>query len=122
MPSRGQSEAQHDDASPGAFLTLVGQLFSLAFQLCSDLLRFAYAILRPFAPQLISLVTVIVVLPILAFVSLSAGLVVWKTAAVSWEEPMFLQYGYVHQMGSQDRRSNLIWVLAMDSRHILTFN
>jgi hypothetical protein len=91
---RGPADRERG-ASSGAFSTLIGRLASLAFQLCSDLVRFTYAIVRPLAPQLIPLVLVILVLPILVFVSLSAGFVVWKTSAVSWEEPIFLQYGCV---------------------------
>jgi hypothetical protein len=91
---RGPADRERE-ASSGAFSTLIERLASLAFQLCSDLLRFTYAIVRPFAPQLIPLVLVILVLPILVFVSLSAGFVVWKTSVVSWEEPIFLQYGCV---------------------------
>jgi hypothetical protein len=85
-----------DDAQgvpQGPLLTLTIQMGSLALKLASDMLRLAYTLLKPLIPQIVPVALLCLVTPILIFFSLSAGFVVWKTSAVSWVEPVYLQYG-----------------------------
>lgn len=58
-------------------------------------LSIGLATFRPFAPQLIPLAVFAVLIPLVVFLSLSAGWVVWRNVAVGWEAPLYLQYGYV---------------------------
>jgi len=45
------------------------------------------------APQLITLLVCLLLVPLVVFLSLFAGWFVWKNVAVSWEAPVYLQYG-----------------------------
>ncbi|KAK0205730.1 hypothetical protein IW262DRAFT_1328328 [Armillaria fumosa] len=49
--------------------------------------------LKPFAPQLVPLAVFIFLIPLALCLSGLAGWIVWKNVAVSWETPLFLQYG-----------------------------
>lgn len=50
---------------------------------------------RPFAPVIIPVVICTIAIPILLLFSLSSGFYVWKSVAVGWQTPLYLQYGYV---------------------------
>jgi len=64
-------------------------------QLVLAVLSRGLAVLHPFAPQLIPLVVCILLVPFVLFFSVSAGWIVWRSVAVGWESPLYLQYGYV---------------------------
>lgn len=63
--------------------------FTLSLRILAPLARS----LRPWVPHLIPLLVGFSIIPLLALLSAGAGFYVWKTAAVSWETPLFLQYG-----------------------------
>lgn len=62
-------------------------------QLCTNLLLSGFRLLRPYTPQLIPLAVFLLTIPVLLFLSLSAGFFVWRSIAVGWEVPLYLQYG-----------------------------
>ena len=78
-----------DRPPPGLISRAMWLPFTLTLRLLTPFARS----LRPWAPQLIPLVVGLSILPLLALLSTGAGFYVWKTAAVSWETPLFLQYG-----------------------------
>ncbi|KAK0208157.1 hypothetical protein DFS33DRAFT_1301671 [Desarmillaria ectypa] len=49
--------------------------------------------LKPFAPQIIPLAVFFFLIPLALCLSGLAGWMVWKNVAVSWDFPLFLQYG-----------------------------
>ncbi|KAE9408246.1 hypothetical protein BT96DRAFT_873938 [Gymnopus androsaceus JB14] len=49
--------------------------------------------LRPYTPNLVSLFVFLSLVPCLVFLSLFAGLLVWRDVAVGWQKPLYLQYG-----------------------------
>ena len=51
--------------------------------------------LRAYAPQIVPLFVCTLLIPLVVAVSIFAGWLVWKNASVSWEAPLYLQYGYV---------------------------
>jgi hypothetical protein len=51
--------------------------------------------LRTVAPQIIPLFVFALLIPLIVAVSILAGWLVWKNASVSWEAPLYLQYGCV---------------------------
>ena len=79
----------NDRPSPGLISRAIWFPFTLALR---ALTPFARSI-RPWIPQLIPLLVGFSIIPLLALLSAGAGFYVWKTAAVSWEAPLFLQYG-----------------------------
>ena len=52
-------------------------------------------LIKPLAPHLVPLVVFILAIPVILTLSLSAGFFVWKSIAVGWETPLYLQYGCV---------------------------
>ncbi|KIK70837.1 hypothetical protein GYMLUDRAFT_296633 [Collybiopsis luxurians FD-317 M1] len=50
-------------------------------------------LLRPYSPNLASLFVFLLLIPFIAFLSLSAGFIVWRNIAVGWHIPLYLQYG-----------------------------
>ena len=64
-------------------------------QLSGNLIRAGFQSLRPYAPQLIPLLVFLLTIPTLLALSLSSGWFVWRSIAVGWEVPVYLQYGYV---------------------------
>ncbi|KAH8835883.1 hypothetical protein DL96DRAFT_1575951 [Flagelloscypha sp. PMI_526] len=48
---------------------------------------------RPLAPQVVPIVVFFSFVPIVSFLSFSAGWLVWTMVAVGWQAPVFLQYG-----------------------------
>ncbi|KAI0257668.1 putative adipose-regulatory protein-domain-containing protein, partial [Lactifluus subvellereus] len=49
--------------------------------------------LRPIAPQLIPLAVFFLLVPLLVIPAIVSGLYVWYSRAISWESPLFFQYG-----------------------------
>ena len=67
----------------------------LPVQLCIDLTWATLRLFQPLAPHLIPLAVFSATLPLVLFLSIGSGYLVWKNVAVSWEAEMFLQYGCV---------------------------
>ncbi|KAL1707389.1 hypothetical protein EV121DRAFT_256036 [Schizophyllum commune] len=65
----------------------------LPMTLASSLVSTGLETLRPFSPQLIPLLICTLLIPVVVFFSLVSGLLVWKSLAVGWEVPLYLQYG-----------------------------
>lgn len=91
--------------------------FLYPLQLALRALGLVFDLVRPYAPQLVPLVFCLLLLPVLAFFSLSAGFVVWKTSAVSWEYPVLLQYGHVPSSRVNDEVIPLMLVLIATVYH-----
>ena len=53
------------------------------------------SVLRPIAPQLIPFAVFFLLVPLLVVPSVISGLYVWYSRAISWETPLFFQYGCV---------------------------
>lgn len=80
---------EDDRHSPGLISRAIWFPFKLMPRILAPFARF----IQPWVPQLIPLLVGLSIVPLLALLSTGAGLYVWKTAAVSWETPLFLQYG-----------------------------
>ena len=78
-----------DRPPPGLISKAIWLPFTLALRILAPFARSV----RPWAPQFIPLLVGFSILPLLGLLSAGAGFYVWKTAAVSWETPLFLQYG-----------------------------
>ncbi|KAI0076234.1 hypothetical protein K474DRAFT_1645251 [Panus rudis PR-1116 ss-1] len=72
---------------------LIQPIFLLPFTLLFKILNTAVRLIKPFAPQLIPLAVFSLAIPIIGFLSISAGWFVWRSIAVGWEIPLYLQYG-----------------------------
>lgn len=59
------------------------------------LLSFVASVLRPIAPQLIPFAVFFLLVPLLVVPAVVSGLYVWYSRAISWETPLFFQYGCV---------------------------
>ncbi|KAJ7783628.1 hypothetical protein DFH07DRAFT_908420 [Mycena maculata] len=51
------------------------------------------AVLRPSLPYILPLLVSLSFVPLILFLSASAGWLVWRNAAVGWQAPLYLQYG-----------------------------
>lgn len=78
-----------DQSPPGLISRAIWFPFKVALRILAPFARFA----RPWVLQFIPLLVGLSIVPLLALLSTGAGLYVWKTAVVSWEAPLFLQYG-----------------------------
>ncbi|GLB36011.1 putative adipose-regulatory protein (Seipin) [Lyophyllum shimeji] len=75
-------------------------LSQVLLNVLSSLLRFLLAVasnalsfLRPYAPQIIPVLTCVFIIPLFVLLSSFAGFLVWKNVAVGWETPLHLQFG-----------------------------
>ncbi len=59
------------------------------------LLSLISLLLRPIAPQLVPLAVFSLLVPLLVIPAIVSGVYVWYTRAVSWQSPLFFQYGCV---------------------------
>ena len=59
------------------------------------LLSFVASALRPIAPQLIPFAVFFLLVPLLVVPAVLSGLYVWYSRAISWETPLYFQYGCV---------------------------
>lgn len=73
----------------------LARVISTPINLFISLLSTAFGALRPFSSQLVPILVCAIFIPLLLFLSVSAGWVVWNNVAIGWEEPLSLQYGYV---------------------------
>ncbi|GJE87632.1 Seipin domain-containing protein [Phanerochaete sordida] len=62
-------------------------------KLCAGFLSSGFRFIRPYAPQLVPLAVFVCAIPALLFFSFSSGWFVWRSIAVGWEVPLYLQYG-----------------------------
>jgi hypothetical protein len=85
---------------PAALLTSAA---SLPIRMFLRLLESSYRIAAPYTPQLAPLVVFTLLLPIIAFFSAVAGWAVWRSVSVSWEIPLYLQYGLVQYFLKRER-------------------
>ncbi|KAJ7492762.1 hypothetical protein FB451DRAFT_549323 [Mycena latifolia] len=51
------------------------------------------AVVRPSLPHILPLLVCLSFVPLLLFLSASAGWLVWRNVAVAWQAPLYLQYG-----------------------------
>ncbi len=71
---------------------LAHAIFVYPGELFLSLISFA---LRPIAPQLIPLAVFFLLVPSLLIPAIVSGVYVWYSRAVSWQSPLFFQYGCV---------------------------
>ncbi|KAJ7076567.1 hypothetical protein B0H15DRAFT_593417 [Mycena belliarum] len=62
-------------------------------RLLSATLSAFLAIVRPALPHILPLLVCLSFVPLLLFLSASAGWLVWRNVAVGWHAPLYLQYG-----------------------------
>ncbi|KAJ7293435.1 hypothetical protein C8J57DRAFT_1269048 [Mycena rebaudengoi] len=74
-----------DSRAPG-LLALPSRLFFSAFSAFLSLLR-------PNLPRILPLLVFASFIPLVLFLSASAGWIVWRNVAVGWHSPLYLQYG-----------------------------
>jgi hypothetical protein len=72
---------------------LAARLLYLPLNFLLTTVGYALGALRALSPQLVPIVACALFVPGLILASLSAGFVVWRTAAVGWETPVYLNYG-----------------------------
>ncbi|CAL1695534.1 unnamed protein product [Somion occarium] len=85
---------RHDIAHDvGGIASYAWPILRFPIRLFIDLVSSTVRLVKPLAPQLIPLAVFVLAIPILIFLSLSAGWFVWRSIAVGWESPLFLQYG-----------------------------
>ncbi|KAF8807728.1 hypothetical protein BYT27DRAFT_7139033 [Phlegmacium glaucopus] len=63
------------------------------FKIFFSFLSTGLSLIRPFAPRLIPLLIFACFIPLILTCSISAGWMVWSSLLVSWEVPLYLQYG-----------------------------
>jgi hypothetical protein len=81
---------------PSFVSRLVHAIFLSPIELFLSLIASA---LRPIAPQLIPLAVFFLLVPLLVVPAIISGVYVWYSRAVSWESPLFFQYGCVFTQG-----------------------
>ncbi|KAF7339776.1 hypothetical protein MVEN_01894000 [Mycena venus] len=74
------------DSKFASLLQLPARLF---FSALSTFLSF----LRPYFPHVLPVLVCLSFVPLLLFLSASAGWIVWRNVAVGWQAPLYLQYG-----------------------------
>jgi hypothetical protein len=79
MTDKEQLAGDIEDATPTVYNAILASSFN-AF--------------RAYAPQIVPLIVCTLLIPLVLVISLLAGWLVWKNASVSWEVPIYLQYGY----------------------------
>lgn len=75
-----------------SFASRIAHLFLYPIELLISVITFA---LRPIAPQLIPFAVFSLLVPLLVIPAIVSGVYVWHGRAVSWESPLFFQYGCV---------------------------
>jgi hypothetical protein len=77
---------------PSFTARLAHAIFIYPVELFLSLLSFVF---RPIAPQLIPLAVFSLLVPLLVIPAIVSGVYVWYSRAVSWQYPLFFQYGCV---------------------------
>lgn len=63
------------------------------FNFLVNIISWTLRLIKPLAPHLVPLVIFSLSIPVVLFLSFSAGWFVWRSIAVGWEAPLYLQYG-----------------------------
>lgn len=84
----------------GRFFQLFSNIAYYTVHLFLSFLSSTFSALRPFAPQILPVLICIFLIPLVIFISVYAGFVVWKNVAVGWNTPLYLQFGYVFVLPS----------------------
>jgi hypothetical protein len=58
-----------------------------------SLLSSIFAFVRPYTPRVVPLLVCATFFPLVILVSLGAGYFVWSNLSISWQLPLYLQYG-----------------------------
>ncbi|KAI9513040.1 hypothetical protein F5148DRAFT_1158281 [Russula earlei] len=77
-------------AKPPLIFRLAHAIFLYPLELSLSLVA---SVLRPIAPQLIPLAVFFLLVPLLLIPAIVSGVYVWYSRAVSWQSPLFFQYG-----------------------------
>lgn len=66
-------------------------------KLLGDIMAAIFRLVSPYTPNLIPLAVFLLSIPIILFLSFSAGWLVWRSVAIAWEVDLPLQFGYVYE-------------------------
>lgn len=94
MASRGNRH-NGEQESRGILAILGSSLLFAPFKVLNLVAVNGVSVLRPYAPQLVPIAVCLFLVPFAISLSLYAGWSVWKSLAVGWDVPLYLQYGYV---------------------------
>lgn len=75
-----------------SFTSRITHILLYPIELFSSAIAF---VLRPIAPQLIPFAVFSLLVPLLVIPAVVSGVYVWHGRAVSWQSPLFFQYGCV---------------------------
>ena len=89
VDERRRSQRYSDDEQS----SYLPAILAIPLELSGAMLSKGTGYLKLVAPQLISLSVCLMLVPLVFFLSASAGWFVWKNIAVGWETPVYLQYG-----------------------------
>jgi len=67
--------------------------FHYPIKLLGDIMAAIFHFVSPYTPNLIPLAVFLLALPVIAFLSISAGWLVWRSVAIAWEAELPLQFG-----------------------------
>ena len=84
-------EPRNANASPGIHSPLYYPVKWLG-----DIMAAIFRVVSPYTTNLIPLVVFLLSIPVIAFLSASAGYLAWRSVAVGWETDVVLQYGCAH--------------------------
>lgn len=93
MSSPPAGYIQERPSTGNSMSTVLSSVAYAPIQLSLSLVSRFFSALRPWAPQIIPLLVCTLFIPFLVFLSASAGWIVWRSVAVAWEAPLYLQYG-----------------------------
>jgi hypothetical protein len=97
MPSASPRGSRHngEPESRGILALLGSSLLFVPLKVLNLVAVNGVSVLRPYAPQLVPIAVCMFLVPFAICLSLYAGWSVWKSLAVGWDVPLYLQYGYV---------------------------
>ncbi|KAJ6621590.1 hypothetical protein B0H10DRAFT_2016555 [Mycena sp. CBHHK59/15] len=81
----------------------VAHVLALPSRLFFSVLSTFIAILRPSLPYILPVLVYASFIPLILFLSASAGWIVWRNVAVGWQSPLHLQYGDTPNLVPQQR-------------------
>ncbi|KAJ6509392.1 hypothetical protein C8R47DRAFT_1208580 [Mycena vitilis] len=71
----------------------IAPVLQLPFRLFFSVLSAFLAFVRPYVPHILPLLVCLSLVPAILFLSASSGWLVWRSVAVGWQAPLYLQYG-----------------------------
>jgi hypothetical protein len=98
-----QNAETHTDGQGNGAFQLISSAAHVPLHFLQSLFSTTFALLRPYAPQIIPVLVCVLFIPLVILLSASAGFVVWKSVAVDWETPIHLQFGCVLSSSSTDQ-------------------